>query len=109
MEFITELPKTKAGHTAILVFVDRLSRMVHFAPCWNDIGSQEFAQIFLCKIFAKHGFPTEMVIDRGTEFTSAVWKSVAQLLGVKRCLTSAQSDQCVITVWMVRLNEPMVC
>ena len=36
MDFITELPKTKAGHTAILVFVDRLSKMVHFAPCWND-------------------------------------------------------------------------
>jgi len=55
MDFITELPKTKAGHTAILVFVDRLSKMVHFAPCWNDIGSQEFAQIFLREIFAKHG------------------------------------------------------
>ena len=65
MDCITELPKTKAGHTAILVFVDRLSKMVHFAPCWNDIGSKEFAHLFLREIFAKHGLPTEVVTDRG--------------------------------------------
>ncbi len=93
MDFITELPKTKAGHTAIFLFVDRLSKMVHFAPCWNDIGSQEFAQIFLRKFFAKHGLPTEVVTDRGTQFTSAFWKSVAQLLGVKQCLTSTRGPQ----------------
>ncbi len=90
MDCITESPKTKAGHTAILVFVDRLSKMVHFALCWSDIGSQEFAQIFLCEIFAKHGLPIEVVTDRGTQFTSAFWKSVAQLLGVKQCLTKAR-------------------
>ena len=43
----------------------------HFA--WeHDIGSQEFAQIFLCEVFAKHGLPTEVVTDRGTQFTSAL-------------------------------------
>jgi len=93
MGFITELPKARAGHTAILVFVDRLSKMVHFAPCWNDIGSQEFAQIFLRVIFAKHGLPTGVVTDRGTQSTSALWKSAAQLLGVKQCLTSARWPQ----------------
>ncbi len=40
MDFITELPQTKAGHTASLAFVDRLSEMVHFAPCWNDVRSR---------------------------------------------------------------------
>ncbi len=92
MDFIAELPKTKAGHTAIFLFVDRLSKMVPFAPRrWNDIGSQEFAQIFLRNFFAKHGLPTEVVTDR--QFTSAFWKSVAQLLGVQQCLTSACRPQ----------------
>lgn len=95
MDFITELPKTKAGHTAILVFVDRLSKMVHFAPCWNDIGAQEFVQVFLRDIFAKHGhgLPQEVVTDRGTQFTSHFWKAVAKLLGVKQCLSSARRPQ----------------
>ena len=81
-DFITDLPKTKAGHTAILVFVDRLSKMVHFAPCWKDVGAQEFAQIFTREISAKHGPPQEIVSDRGMQFTFRLWKSVGKLGGV---------------------------
>ena len=93
VDLITELPKTKAGHTAICVFVDRLSKMVHFAPCWNDLGSQEFAQIFLREIFSKHGIPEEIVSDRGTQFTSGFWKEVSKLLGLKRALSSSRHPQ----------------
>lgn len=93
MDFITDLPKTKAGHTAILVFVDRLSKMVLFAPCWNDIGAQEFASIFNREIFRLHGIPQEVVTDRGTQFTSEFWRSVAKMLGVTQCLSSARRPQ----------------
>ena len=93
MDFVVNLPKTKAGHTAILVSVGRLSKMVHFAPCWNDVGAQEFAQIFLRDIFPKHGLPLEVVTDRGTQFTSKFWKAVAKLLGVKQCLSGARRPQ----------------
>ena len=43
MDFIVELPKTKVDSTAILVVVDRLSKMLHFVPGWNDIKVQEFS------------------------------------------------------------------
>jgi len=48
VDFITDLPETKAGHT--VVSVDWLSKMVHFAPCWNDMGAGEFAQVFVREI-----------------------------------------------------------
>jgi hypothetical protein len=32
MDLITRLPCTARGHTAIVVFVDRLTKMVLFAP-----------------------------------------------------------------------------
>lgn len=92
MDVITDLPNIKAGHTAILVSVDRLSKMVHFAPCWtcwNDVGAQEFAMIFPREIFRLHGLPAEIVSDRGTQLTSGFWKSVSELLGVTQCLSSA--------------------
>ena len=54
VDFITQLPKTAAGHSAIVVFVDRLGKM---APCWNTLGAQEFDQILVRDIFAKHGLP----------------------------------------------------
>ena len=32
MDFITQLPCTRTGFDAIIVFVDTFSKMVHFAP-----------------------------------------------------------------------------
>ncbi len=58
VDFITDLPETKAGHTAIVVFVDRLSRMVHFAR-WNDMGAEEFAQIIVRVICRLHLMPLD--------------------------------------------------
>ncbi len=40
---IIYLSETKA----IVVFVDRLSKMAQLAPCWNDMGAEEFGQIFV--------------------------------------------------------------
>jgi hypothetical protein len=37
MDFITQLPVTKKGYDAIAVFVDRLTKMVHFAPNLNGL------------------------------------------------------------------------
>ncbi len=51
VDVITDLPETRAGHTAFVVFVDRLSKMTHFDSCWNHVGAEEFAQIFVREIF----------------------------------------------------------
>ena len=93
VDFITQLPETAAGHSAIVVFVDRLSKMVHLAPCWNTLGAQEFSQIFVRDIFAKHGLPQEIVSDRGAQFTSKFFREVSKLLGVKQCLSSSHHPQ----------------
>ena len=76
VDFIMDLPETKAGHTAIVVFVDRLSKMVHFAPCWNDMGAEEFAQIFVRKIFRLHGILKLLVSDRDKLLTSNFFAKV---------------------------------
>ena len=51
MDFITQLPKTKAGHDAIVVFVDTFSKMVHFAPTKTTATAPETAKIFFDYIF----------------------------------------------------------
>ena len=61
VDFITQLRETAAGHLVIVVFVDRLSKMVHLAPCWDTLDAQEFSQIFVRDIFAKHELPQEIV------------------------------------------------
>ena len=67
--------------------------MVHFAPCWNTLGAQEFAQIFVRETFAKHGIPWKTISDRGSYFISKFFREVCKLLGVKQCLSSSRHPQ----------------
>ena len=70
-------------YTAIVVFVDRLSKMVHLAPCYNTLGAQSLAQIFTHDIFSKHGLPRAIVChsDRGTQFTSTFFQGSGKTPG----------------------------
>ncbi len=71
MDLITALPKTRQGNTAILVFVDRLSKMVHLVPTVTQCTAADCACMFLNAVFKLHGAPQELVSDRDTRFTSA--------------------------------------
>jgi cytochrome c1 len=46
MDFITQLPVTKAGNDAIVVFVYRLTKMVHFASTTTDVSTEGVARPF---------------------------------------------------------------
>ncbi|CAI7898684.1 unnamed protein product, partial [Closterium sp. NIES-53] len=70
MDFITDLPKTRDGHTAILVFVDRLTKMVHFVPTTTDVSAEDTAKLFVTHVFRLHGLPRVMVSDQDPRFTS---------------------------------------
>ena len=54
---ITSLPKTKHGYTAILVVVDRLTKMTHFMPCKNESTAQVMARLFVDHLWKHHGMP----------------------------------------------------
>jgi hypothetical protein len=51
MDLITDLPLTKRGHDAIVVFVDRLSKMVHAAPCTKTVTAERLAELFEQDVF----------------------------------------------------------
>ena len=88
-DFITGLPMTKNGYNAILVFVDRLSKMVHLVPTTDSCTSQEFAKLFVHNVWRMHGIPMDIVCDRGTQFASEFWSEVCSLIGTRRSLSSA--------------------
>ena len=43
-DLVTDLPESN-GFTAIIVFVDKLSKMVHLAGCRKEVTAMEYAQI----------------------------------------------------------------
>jgi hypothetical protein len=93
VDMITELPCTIEGYDAILVFVDRLTKMVHFVPCKKTLDSKGFCQLFMENIVRLHGWPKRVVSDRGSIFTSHFTSAVAELQGWFRRHSSAYHPQ----------------
>ena len=68
--FITFLPKTQKGHDAILVFVDRLTKVVHFIPTHTDVSAEDVTRLVLEHVILLHGRLEDVVFERDTEFAS---------------------------------------
>ena len=47
LDLITKLPKTAHKYDAILVVMDRLSKMVHLVPCTESMSAKTFARLFV--------------------------------------------------------------
>ena len=63
MDFITQLPRTKSGFDAIVVFVDTFSKMVHLVPSRTTATAPETAKIFFDHVFKLHGLPSLIILD----------------------------------------------
>uniref|UniRef100_A0A6I8RAB1 Gypsy retrotransposon integrase-like protein 1 n=1 Tax=Xenopus tropicalis TaxID=8364 RepID=A0A6I8RAB1_XENTR len=92
MDFIVELPPS-CGNTVIWVVIDRFSKMAHFVPLRKLPSAVELAQLFIQHIFRLHGFPVEIVSDRGSQFVSRFWRSLCKSLGVSLQFSSAYHPQ----------------
>ena len=78
---------------AIAVFVDKLSKMVHFAACTKEITAMEYAQLFVDHVFRLHGLPEVIISDRDPRFTSKFWQSLFDLLGTDLRFSTAYHPQ----------------
>ena len=94
VDFIVELPEI-SGLNAVMVVVDRFTKMAHFIPCSTTITSQQTIDLFISRIFSLHGLPSEIVSDRGPQFISQVWEGILSALKIKPCRSTSfypQSD-----------------
>jgi len=93
MDFVMGLPQTKNNFTAILVFVDRLTKMVHLVPTTDTVDAEQTALLFIRWVFALHGLPRHIVADRDSRFTSTLWRELMQALQTKVGLSTAFHPQ----------------
>jgi len=92
MDFITDLLKSEEYDT-ILVVINRLTKMSDFIACSKDLDARQFAYLFMKEIVRLHGLPHDIISDRGTLFTSDLWKETTGKLGMKRRLSTAFNPQ----------------
>jgi len=93
MDFIEKLPPS-SGYTSILVIVDRLSKQSLFIPTHDTITSSDLAQLFVIHVFSKHGVPSHVTSDRGSEFVSHFFRSLGTALDMKLHFTSGYHPEC---------------
>jgi hypothetical protein len=93
MDFVTGLPRTAAGHDAILVVVDRLTKRVRLIPTAATCDAPEAARLFFRHVFPVFGLPQAIMSDRDSRFLSLFWKTLFSALGTKLNFTTAYHPQ----------------
>ncbi|WVZ70158.1 hypothetical protein U9M48_018846 [Paspalum notatum var. saurae] len=87
------LPRTSAGHDAIWVIVDRLTKVAQFVPIKKTYSLQRLAKLYVKEIVASYGIPLYIVSDRDPRFVSRFWKSLHKALGTKLSFSTAYHPQ----------------
>jgi hypothetical protein len=91
-DFVTDLPSSK-GFNAVMVCVDRLSKMVRLIPCHKTISSEVAAKKFRDYVWKDFGLPSRIISDRGPQFVSSFTCALNSLLGITENLSTARHPQ----------------
>jgi IS30 family transposase len=87
MDFIEKLPLS-SGCDAILVIVDCLPKQGIFILTTDTVTSAELAMLFVIHVFSKHGVPSHITSDQGSEFVSHFFHSLGKTLDMNLHFTS---------------------
>jgi hypothetical protein len=93
IDFIVGLPPTNSnGTTNLMVITDRLSKNVILEPM-PKIDAKQTAKTLMKCFIQHHGAPRAIVTDRGSQFTSHLWRHLCRLLRVQQRLSTAWHPQ----------------
>ncbi len=92
IDFATDLPPS-SGFTTIFVIVDRFSKACKLIPLRGLPTALEAAEALFQHVFQNVGLPEDIVLDRGPQFISRVWRGFFCLLGVSVSLSSGYHPQ----------------
>ena len=93
VDLITQLPETVNGNTCIVVFVDRLSKMVHFAAAPTHTGALECAKLFRHNVVRLHGLPRDIVSDKDARWKGKFWTELCRLCGITQKMSTPYHPQ----------------
>ncbi len=93
MDLITQLPVTTQANDAIVVFVDKFSKMVHYAATTTTCTADQVARTFFDTVVRLHGLPKHIISDRDSRFTSKFWQELWKLCGTQLKMSTAYHPQ----------------
>jgi len=94
IDLVGPLPPTKKGHTWIVTWVDRTSKMIVAAAAADgQMTSEKLALMTFKEICCRFGLPLNLTMDIDVKFVSSLWQSLWQLCGTKPRFTSSYNPQ----------------
>ena len=91
VDLVGPLPASR-GHTYLLTVMDQLTRWQEAIPLsQTDVAS--VGRAFVMHWIALFGVPTDITLDRGPQFTSEIWRALAESLESKVHHTTAYHPQ----------------
>lgn len=92
VDLITGLPES-AGYNAIMVVVDRLSKLLHAIPTTDTVTAEGVARLFKDYVWKHHGLPLQVISDRGPQFVAKFMKELNDILGIKTAASTSFHPQ----------------
>ena len=75
---------TARGHTHLITIIDRVTRWFHAAPTRGTPTAEQVARVLFEQWVCTFGVPEVLISDQGSQFESAVFRELLQLLGIER-------------------------
>jgi deoxyuridine 5'-triphosphate nucleotidohydrolase len=92
MDFLTGLPESE-GYDAILVVVDRFSKMIRLIRCTKQVNAYALARLCWDNVWKDFGLPCKILSDRGPQFASNFIKAHNEMLGITTALSTSYHPQ----------------
>jgi len=91
-DLIGPLPPSN-GFNAILVIVDRFTKLTHVIPTHTNLTAEGSARLLRDHVFHLHGLPKKIISDRGPQFVSRFMKEFYRLVRIEGAPSTAFHPQ----------------
>ena len=91
LNFVTGLSESK-GFNAILMIVDRFSKMHHYIACTAEkerTKIDETMKMLIDHVWKLHELSKTIIFDRDPQFVSLIWTALCKILSIKTKLSTA--------------------
>jgi transposase InsO family protein len=92
MDLLTDLPESE-GYDAILVVVDRFSKMVRLIQTNKTMDSMALLKLCWNRVWKDFGVPRKIISDRGPQFASKLTREHNDLFEIETKLSTAYHPQ----------------
>lgn len=92
MDILGPLPQSRRGNKYLLVVSDYFTRWIEAYPI-PDIEAKTICQVFINEFITRYGIPRQIHTDRGTQFTSLLFKEMCEVFRINKSFTTPLHPQ----------------